>query len=188
MRTRSYLICKRGFDIVYAAAALAFSAVPMVSMALAVRLTSSGPALFRQVRIGRDGLPFVCYKIRTMREGTPSCAAAKLQNADAYTTRVGRILRRYSLDETAQLINILRGDMSLIGPRPLIPAEREMHRMRAEGGVYAMRPGLSGLAQIHGRDTLSDRKKARLDTLYTDNASIWLDAAILSRTFRCIYH
>ncbi len=183
-----YSFSKRTVDLLGATVGICLLAVPMVGCLLAIRLTSDDTPVLKQERIGLDGHPFICYKFRTMRANTPRVAAAELKNADAYLTPLGAILRHTSFDETLQLYNVLRGDMSLIGPRPLIPEERELHRLRRQGGVYHMRPGLSGLSQIHGRDTLSDRRKAHFDETYADFASPFLDLSILWRTFRCIRH
>lgn len=188
MRFSSYTHLKRAFDILCASSGLCLTVLPLFCMAGAVKASSKGPFIFRQVRIGRNGTPFVCYKVRTMKQGTPQCPAAKLREQKSYVTPIGAFLRGHSLDELTQLVNVLRGDMSVIGPRPLIPEERELHRIRTENGVYTLRPGLSGLSQINGRDDLSDRRKAQLDAIYFENASLWLDFAILARTFRCLRH
>jgi len=188
MSDQAYRISKRTFDLLYASLGLLVSLLPLSAVALTVKITSKGPILFRQNRIGREGKSFTCYKIRTMHHGTPQCAASKLGDPSRFLTPIGALLRDYSIDEMAQLLNVLRGDMSLVGPRPLIPEEREVHRIRAEHGIYTMRPGISGLSQIIGRDGMSDRRKAELDTLYAQNASFWLDLAIIKRTLRCIHH
>ena len=188
MHFSSYTRIKRVLDIIYASAGLMLSTLPLSCIAIAVKATSEGPFLFRQTRIGQNGAPFVCYKVRTMKNETPQCPSAKLKNCTEYLTPVGSFLRNHSLDELTHLFHVLRGDMSVIGPRPLIPEERELHRIRTEKGVYAMRPGISGLSQINGRDDLSDRRKAMLDTIYLENASLWLDFTILIRTFLCLRH
>lgn len=188
MHFSSYTRCKRILDIIYASSGIFLSIIPMTCIAAAVKATSKGPFIFRQVRIGQNGTPFVCYKIRTMKNGTPQCPSAKLCNRASCMTPIGSFLRSHSLDELTQFFNVLRGDMSVIGPRPLIPQERDLHRMRTEKGVYSLRPGISGLSQINGRDDLTDRLKARLDAIYLENASLWLDFAILARTLRCLRH
>lgn len=114
-----------------------------------------------------------------MKNNTPNCATGELENPEQYITKLGRILRKTSLDELPQLWNILKGDMSFVGPRPLISSEIRAHRMRLEYGVYRFRPGLTGLAQIKGRDNISLMKKMKLDKLYCDNWSIKMDIAIL---------
>lgn len=180
----SYWIWKRILDIVFSALLLIFLAPVMLGIAVAVRIGSPGGALFRQKRIGRGGRVFTCYKFRSMCRDAPcNRPTADFPDAGAYITSVGRFLRRTSLDELPQLWNVLRGDMSLIGPRPLICEETEMHRMRNSGGVYRVRPGITGLAQVSGRDLLNDREKARLDIRYCRNMSFRLDVGILGRTF-----
>ena len=175
-----YPLVKRGLDVAGALVLLGGLTLPMLGIACAVALDSRGGVLFRQTRVGKDGVPFVCFKFRTMyRDAPSSCPAALLTDADRYVTRVGRFLRRCSLDELPQLFNVLRGEMSLVGPRPLIPEEREMHRRRLSAGVYACRPGMSGLAQIRGRNLLTDREKAAFDRYYAHHMSFSLDTGIL---------
>ncbi len=182
-RKTRYGIAKRFFDIIFSLLLLIMLALPMLIIACAICLTSSGGALFRQVRIGRNGAPFICYKFRTMYRGAPThCPTSKLVNASRYITPVGRFLRRTSLDELPQLWNVFWGDMSLIGPRPLIGEEGEIHQLRKENGVYAVRPGITGLAQISGRDMLDDREKVQLDIRYCNTMGFLMDARILGST------
>ena len=122
-----------------------------------------------------------------MKNNTPNCATGELENPEQYITKLGKILRKTSLDELPQLWNILKGDMSFVGPRPLISSEIRAHRMRLEYNVYRFRPGLTGLAQVKGRDNISIMKKMKLDKLYCDNWSIKMDIAILLQSVRvCI--
>ncbi len=184
---RGYVRGKRMLDVICATALLLILALPMLIIALAVRLTSSGGAIFCQTRIGKDGVPFCCYKFRTMREDAPpSCPTAALTDAERYITPVGRCLRRSSLDELPQLWNVLRGDMSLVGPRPLIPEEEGVHEMRRRAGVDRLRPGITGLAQIRGRDLLGDGEKVRMDACYARRISLRTDLKILLRTVGCV--
>ena len=178
-----YFPIKRLFDVCIASVGLLFAALPMLLIAVAVRADSSGSAVFRQKRIGRNGKPFTCYKFRTMKKSAPgSIATGALEDADAYITKTGRFLRKTSLDELPQLWNILKGDMSLIGPRPLIPEETQVHEGRLRAGVYALRPGLTGYAQINGRDLVSAEEKVRMDTQYLQNFSLKTDVEILFKT------
>lgn len=178
-----YSTIKRALDLFFAAVAMLFAAIPMLFIALAVKLTSKGPAVFRQKRVGKDGEIFDCLKFRSMFIDAPaSCASAELEQADSYITPIGRLLRKTSLDELPQLINILRGEMSFIGPRPLIPEEEYIHRERKKNGVYNLRPGISGLAQIKGRDLVKPAEKVRLDTEYLRKFGILEDVSILIRT------
>lgn len=180
-----YRYGKRFFDLVFSSLLLFFLALPMLAIALFVALTSRGGAIFRQTRIGRDGKPFVCYKFRTMYRDAPNNRPTRgFPDAAKFVTPIGRFLRRTSLDELPQLFNVLRGDMSLIGPRPLIGEEEEMHRLRRENGVYAVRPGITGLAQINGRDLLDDAEKAAFDAQYVRGFSLRQDLQILGRTFK----
>ena len=182
---RRYMILKRILDFITASVATVFAAIPMGIIALAVRLDSGGEAFFRQKRIGRDLKPFYCLKFRSMRKDAPSyCATKELHGADDYITRVGRILRKTSLDELPQLFNILKGEMSFIGPRPLIPEETAVHALREQYGVYNLRPGISGLAQINGRDLVPDEEKAAMDREYLDKFSLKEDIKIFFGTIR----
>ena len=162
---------------------LFFLALPMGLIAVIIRMTSSGGALFRQRRVGRGGSEFICYKFRTMYENAPkSCPKSALASAEGFVTPVGRFLRRTSLDELPQLFNVLAGDMSLVGPRPLIKEEGEIHTLRHRCGVYRLRPGITGLAQINGRDEVSDIEKARLDSKYAHTVSLSKDTSIIFKT------
>lgn len=182
-KRRSYTLLKRGLDIVLSVGLLAALGIPMLLIWVAVRLDSRGAGIFRQVRIGRNGRPFVCYKFRTMYEYAPhSCPSARLSKPQEYVTPIGRILRRTSLDELPQLFNVLKGDMSLVGPRPLIIEEGDIHLQRRAMGVYELRPGITGLSQVSGRNAISDELKARLDRRYLEEFGLMQDVRILSRT------
>ena len=151
---------KRILDIIFSVSGLLLFSLPMLLCAAAIAAEDGCPVIFCQTRIGADLKPFTCYKFRTMRCDAPhDCATADLRDAHLYITRVGAFLRRTSLDELPQLFNVLRGDMSLIGPRPVIPQERELIALRDSLGVYCIRPGLTGLAQVRGRDSVSVRRK-----------------------------
>ena len=182
-KRRSYTLLKRGLDISLSVGLLAALGIPMLLLWGAVRLDSRGAGIFRQVRIGRNGRPFVCYKFRTMYEYAPhSCPSSKLSEPQEYVTPIGRILRRTSLDELPQLFNVLKGDMSLVGPRPLIIEEGDIHLQRRAMGVYELRPGITGLSQVSGRNAISDELKARLDRRYLEEFGLMQDVRILSRT------
>ena len=182
-KKRGYAVLKRGLDISLSAVLLAALGIPMLLIWVAVRLDSRGAGIFRQVRIGRNGRPFVCYKFRTMYEYAPhSCPSARLSKPQEYVTPIGRILRRTSLDELPQLFNVLKGVMSLVGPRPLIIAEGDIHLQRRAMGVYELRPGITGLSQVSGRNAISDELKARLDRRYLEEFGLMQDVKILSST------
>jgi O-antigen biosynthesis protein WbqP len=188
MRTRKKSIypiyVKRFLDMVFSSALLFFLLLPIFIIAVIIRSESRGNAIFKQNRIGRGGRVFVCYKFRTMQITAPkSISAAEFKDREKYITRVGAFLRRTSLDEIPQLFNVLKGNMSLIGPRPLICEEQDIHKERMDKGVYALRPGITGMAQINGRNLLCDEEKLKSDSYYLQNIRIGLDAKILFRTF-----
>ncbi|MDE6123645.1 MAG: sugar transferase [Eubacterium sp.] len=170
---------KRLFDIFVSLFALIILSPLFLVICIINLLTPDTRVFFSHERRGRRGKPFKIYKFQTMKNNTPNCATGELENPEQYITKLGRILRKTSLDELPQLWNILKGDMSFVGPRPLISSEIRAHRMRLEYGVYRFRPGLTGLAQIKGRDNISLMKKMKLDKLYCDNWSIKMDIAIL---------
>ena len=170
---------KRLFDICLSLFALIILSPLFLIICIINFLTPDTRVFFSHERRGRRGKPFKIYKFQTMKNNTPNCATGELENPEQYITKLGRILRKTSLDELPQLWNILKGDMSFVGPRPLISSEIRAHRMRLEYGVYRFRPGLTGLAQIKGRDNISLMKKMKLDKLYCDNWSIKMDIAIL---------
>lgn len=178
---------KRVLDILFSSILILLLLPFMSFVFVAILLDSSGGAIFKQKRMGRNGRVFTCYKFRTMRVDAPHNMPAKAFTArENYVTRVGRLLRRSSLDELPQLFNVLRGDMSLVGPRPLICEETEVHRLRESAGIYALRPGLTGLAQVNGRNLLCDSEKIENDKLYLDNVRIRLDLKIIFMTFGCV--
>ena len=174
---------KRILDIAVALAGLIIAAFPMALCAAAIYIDGGGPIIFRQRRIGADCRPFVCYKFRTMSPDAPrECATAALEHPEQYITRVGVFLRRTSLDELPQLFNVLKGDMSLIGPRPVIASESELIGLRDILGVYGIRPGMTGLAQVRGRDSVSIRRKAAYDAQYVERMSFGYDLMLFIRT------
>jgi O-antigen biosynthesis protein WbqP len=180
---RRYMVLKRILDLITASLAIVVAGIPMLLIALLVKLDSKGEAVFRQKRIGRHMKPFYCLKFRSMSKEAPRyCATKDLQSAGTYITRVGSVLRKTSLDELPQLINIIKGEMSFIGPRPLIPEETAVHALREQYGVYNLRPGISGYAQIHGRDMVSDEEKAKLDRTYLERFSLKADIGIFFST------
>ena len=176
---------KRVLDIFLAAILIFFLLLPMLAISIAVIAESSGGAIFKQKRRGRGGKEFICYKFRTMYKYAPSnMPASSFSDHEKYVTRVGRFLRESSLDELPQLFNVLRGDMSIVGPRPLICAEEKMHEGRLRQGVYSIRPGITGLAQISGRNSLCDEEKLTQDSIYLFGVGLRLDAKILFSTLK----
>lgn len=173
---------KRLLDAVIAVAVGLIALPAGLVAALVVRLDDGQAALFRQQRVGYHGRPFTLLKFRSMAIGTANVASANA--ATLAVTRVGRILRRSNLDEIPQLWNVLRGDMSLVGPRPALPSQTDLCRLRAAGGATTVRPGLTGLAQVNAYDGMSEREKAEWDARYAKSVSFARDMAILLRTFR----
>ena len=173
---------KRLFDIVVSFFSLIILS-PLFLFIIAVNyFTPNCKVFFSHERRGRSGKPFKIYKFQTMKNDTPNCATGELENPEQYITKFGAFLRKTSMDELPQLWNILKGDMSFVGPRPLISSEIRAHRLRLEYGVYRFRPGLTGWAQINGRDDISLMKKMKLDKEYCDKCSLKLDLIILLRS------
>ena len=188
LKSRGYRFFKRAGDILISGLALIVLLVPLLFVALAVFIDDPGKVLFRQYRVGRNGKRFRLYKFRSMKKSTPKyTSTAEVDDPDKYITRVGKILRKTSLDELPQLINVFKGDMSLVGPRPLISDEYEIHQMRAAFGVYALRPGVTGLAQINGRDTVAPAAKVRWDVKYLETFGFKTDMKILFATVPKIF-
>lgn len=182
-----YRFIKRALDILCSLAALVLLLPVLLVLLVLIPLDSPGAPIFRQTRLGRGGKPFHIYKLRTMNLSAPhDVATADLSNAENHITRLGRVLRRTSLDELPQLFNILRGDMSLIGPRPLVPNEKDIHELRFACGAYDVRPGLTGWAQVNGRDCVLPEDKARFDGEYARDMNLCLDLKILVFSFFCV--
>ena len=171
---------KRTVDIFAAVGGLLITAPLVFLLILLVRHDSPGPGIFRQSRIGRHGAVFTCYKLRTMQLDTPNVPSHLA--APGAVTRIGAFLRRSKLDELPQLMNVLWGEMSLVGPRPCLPSQRELIKARDRLGVLDIRPGMTGLAQIEGLDMSDPRRLAARDADYAKRASLALDLQILFRT------
>jgi len=178
----------RAADVGLAALGLALCSPLLVVAAIAIRLESRGPALYRQRRVGRAGERFQMLKLRTMVAGsdpTPAETWEPLREDDPRVTRIGAVLRRLSLDELPNLVNILRGEMAIVGPRPTIEAQVEQYSDRQRRRLE-VRPGLTGWAQVNGRASLSWEERIELDLWYVDNRSLRLDLRILARTVRLL--
>lgn len=178
--TVNYSAIKRLTDIAVVAGLLMVIWPVLMLIAVAVRVTSPGPALFKQTRVGLHGDPFVLLKFRSMIQAAAS-GDGSLAATDARITRVGRFLRRWSLDEIPQLLNVLRGEMSLVGPRPTLPDQVLMYDVR-ECGRLSVRPGITGLAQVSGRNSISWSERIELDLCYVADVSAKLDLGIILRT------
>ena len=174
---------KRLIDIVLSLLGIIILAIPMLIIAIVVKCDSKGPAIFVQERMGRNCKPFKFYKFRSMRIDAPHDMATREIKSDSYITKVGAFLRKTSLDELPQMFCILKGDMSIIGPRPVVLTETELIEERKKTGAYSARPGLTGLAQVRMRDRLTDMKlKAEIDGEYVSKITFWKDFKIFWKT------
>jgi len=172
------------FDFIVALiATIVFLPVIIIPISILIKLTSKGPIFFKQKRIGQHKKAFYIFKFRTMRIDTPNdLPTHQLFNPEQWITPLGKVLRKTSLDEVPQLFNVLRGEMSIIGPRPALWNQNDLIAERDKYGVNHLKPGVSGWAQINGRDTLSIQLKAKLDGEYVDRQSFWFDIFIILRT------
>jgi lipopolysaccharide/colanic/teichoic acid biosynthesis glycosyltransferase len=173
---------RRAFDVVVAAFGLVVGAPVMAAAALAIRLESPGPVVYRQLRVGKDGREFDMLKLRTMVQGAEGLGAGMAVNeGDPRITRVGAFLRRTSIDELPNLVNVLRGEMAIVGPRPTIPVQVAQYTERQRGRL-AVKPGLTGWAQVQGRASLPWSERIELDLWYVEHRSWRLDLAIIRRS------
>jgi len=177
-------VLKRVFDIVVALAGLIVGSPVLLMLGVAVRVTSPGPAIHWSRRVGRDNRIFSMPKFRTMRTDTPDVATHLLDDPGRWITPLGRFLRRSSLDELPQLWSVLVGDMSLVGPRPALFNQDDLVALRTAAGVERLRPGVTGWAQINGRDELPIPEKVKLDREYLERMSFGFDLAIIAATAR----
>ena len=174
---------KRFFDLILGLFAGFVWLLPVLLVAIAVRLTSKGPALYWSDRVGRNNVIFKMPKFRSMRVGTPAVATHLLADARSHLTPIGSFLRKSSLDELPQLWSILAGDMSFVGPRPALFNQQDLIALRTEQGVHTLVPGLTGWAEVNGRDELPIPEKVKLDVVYLQRQSLWFDIRILWLTF-----
>jgi O-antigen biosynthesis protein WbqP len=180
------LAAKRVSDLVCALAAAVFLAIPLLVIAAAIKLDSSGPVIFRQRRVGKNGEFFDIYKFRTMASGTPDLPTDQMLKLPSPVTRVGKVLRSTSLDELPQIFNVVKNDMSIVGPRPALYNQTQLTEMRRSAGVLRFAPGITGWAQVNGRDELPDDVKVRMDKWYCDNWNYFLDWKIILMTFQAV--
>lgn len=179
---------KRFLDVLLSLLAIIFLSPLMLIICLIIICDDGLPVVFRQNRVGKGDELFKIKKFRTMKNGAPNLSTADFEQSDEFITRSGKFLRRTSLDELPQLFNVLAGDMSFIGPRPLIPEESHIRELRREYGVYSVRPGLTGWAQVNGRNAISWEDKFRLDVWYSEHVSFLLDVKVIFLTVRCVLH
>jgi lipopolysaccharide/colanic/teichoic acid biosynthesis glycosyltransferase len=181
-------VIRRAVDVAVAAAVLVLASPLLALAAIAIRLESRGGAIYRQRRVGRDGREFDVLKLRTMVAGAEEMGAGlAVDEGDARITRVGALLRRGSLDELPNLVNVIRGEMSLIGPRPTVPAQVALYDER-QSGRLAIKPGITGWAQVNGRASLPWSERIELDLYYIAHRSARLDVRIVARTLRALLH
>jgi len=180
--TEIYDLVKRIVDVTVASAALVLLFPLMIVISAAILLSNSGPVIFWSERVGRNGTIFHMPKFRSMKTDSPLEPTDQIKDPHKYITRVGHTLRSYSLDELPQLLCVVTGDMSLVGPRPALSKQNKLLQMREKAGVNSLRPGVTGLAQINGRDNLNETQKVNLDIQYLRKRSILLDFTILLQT------
>jgi O-antigen biosynthesis protein WbqP len=173
---------KRVFDVILSLAALGIFFLPMMIIAFLVRLTSAGPAIHWSKRIGRNNKLFLMPKFRSMKTNTPQLATHLLSESTSYITSVGAFLRKTSLDELPQLWSVLKGDMSVVGPRPALFNQDDLVALRTRYNVHTLRPGITGWAQVNGRDELPVPIKVNFDKEYLEKQSLMFDFSILIRT------
>ena len=177
---------KRALDLLIAGIGSVLTAPVIALLAITIRLESAGHPIYRQARVGRDGRQFSIFKLRTMVRGAEFTGAGlAIQKGDDRITRVGALLRRYSLDELPNLWNVLRGEMSIVGPRPTVPVQVDQYTERQRGRL-AVKPGITGWAQVNGRASLPWAERIELDLWYVEHQSLSLDVRILARTVRLV--
>ena len=177
-----YSISKRTMDIVSSFVGLILLSPLFLLVAILIKLDSKGPIIFKQIRIGKDSKPFYIYKFRSMKIDAPNLSTEEFINASDFTTKVGKFIRKTSIDELPQLVNILKGDMSIVGPRPVIEREVRLLELRKECNVDSILPGITGLAQINGRDNIDDYEKLKYDFEYLSKRNLVLDIKIIINT------
>ncbi len=178
---------KRCFDFISSLMGIIIFSPILLLLALIVKCTSPGPILFKQRRIGKDNQEFMIYKFRTMRIDTPNVATHLLKNPEQYITPIGKFMRKTSLDELPQLFNILKGEMSVVGPRPALYNQYDLIEMRTKANVHKVRPGLTGLAQVSGRDELKLDKKVYFDQQYLEKQSFLYDLKLIFLTIAKVF-
>lgn len=173
---------KRLIDLIFSAILLVLLLPIFITIGIIIKIDSKGPVFFKQRRIGKNKREFMIYKFRTMKANTPQLATDKFNNACDYITKSGSFLRKTSLDEIPQLINIINGDMSFVGPRPALYNQYELIEMREKRKINEILPGLTGYAQVNGRDLITDIEKVKFDEYYVKNQSLLLDFKIILKT------
>ena len=177
-----YRVIKRIIDVICSLLGIIVLSPVLIIVSILIKLESKGPIIFKQVRAGKNSKPFYIYKFRSMKTNTPNIATNDFNNASDYITKMGRFIRKTSLDEIPQLFNILKGDMSIVGPRPVILEEVELIELRQTYNVDKILPGITGWAQINGRDNIGNEEKVKYDYEYLTKKSIIMDLYIIVMT------
>ncbi|MFR3568584.1 MAG: sugar transferase [Paraclostridium sordellii] len=175
----NYNKLKRYIDIILSTLGIIILSPVFLIISIIIKLESEGPIIFKQLRAGKDSKPFYIYKFRSMKADAPSLSTNEFEDVNLFITKIGKFIRRTSIDELPQLINILKGDMSIVGPRPVILNEKELILLRKEYNIDSILPGITGLAQINGRDIIGTEEKVKLDYEYLQNKSLNLDVKIV---------
>jgi len=181
-----YKIVKRLLDIIFSIILFVLFIPLWIVIPILIKADSAGRVIFTQKRIGLGSTYFKIYKFRTMKEGTPDIPTDKVEHQEDLNTKLGTTLRRLSIDEIPQLYNILKGEMSFVGPRPALHNQARLISLRKNKGADSIRPGVTGLAQVSGRDSLTIPEKVGYDSKYADNRSFWLDTKIVFVTVRAV--
>jgi len=180
------VVVKRWFDIIFSALVIIILTPLWIIVPIIIKIDSPGRAIFKQDRMGRDSKLFTMYKFRSMKEGVPDMPAEEVEDHSKMYTRFGAFLRRFSIDELPQLFNVFKGDMSVVGPRPSHLGQHGQIKIRKETGSDVMRPGLTSLSIVRGRDDLSIEEKAEFDHQYVFNSSLFIDIPILLATVKIV--
>lgn len=181
--SRFYTLSKRIIDVIASIIGIIVLSPLLLVVSILIKVDSKGPIIFKQVRVGKDSKPFNIYKFRSMKINTPNLSTEEFVDASKFITKVGWFIRKTSIDELPQLFNILKGDMSIVGPRPVIEKETRLLELRKKYKVDKIPPGITGLAQINGRDNIDDYEKVEYDLNYLINRSLILDIKIIIKTF-----
>jgi len=175
-----YRFIKRCFDFFVSLLSVLLLSLVFIIVAIAIKVDSKGPVFFKQDRMGKGFKPFKCWKFRSMSVEAPkNMSTEDMEKGKSYVTKVGRFIRKTSIDELAQLFNILSGKMSIISYRPIILTEDKLNNMRNDLNVFSLKPGITGFSQVHGRDNVTYRNKALMDAYYVKHASLWLDIKLI---------
>lgn len=181
-KSNGYDVLKRIIDIIMSVLGIIVLSPIFIITAILIKLESKGPIIFKQKRAGKNSEAFYIYKFRSMRIDAPNKSTNDFKDADAFITKIGKIIRKTSIDELPQLFNILKGDMSVVGPRPVILKEKDLIQLRKDCNVDSLVPGITGWAQINGRDTIGDAEKVKYDYEYLKEKSFKLDVKIIVMT------